>query len=367
MIAFNVPFQNGFELESIEDALQRGEFSGNGYYTKHCELFLEQLTETHKCLLTSSCSHALDMCAILIDIKPGDEVIMSAFNFVSAANAFVSRGAIIRFVDIDPLSMNIDPDLIEQAINDNTKAVLVMHYGGVACEMNTIKKITQKHNLFLIEDAAHCIDSYYKKQHLGSIGDLGTISFHSTKNIHCGEGGALLINNKSLVDRAEIIREKGTNRTAFINGKVDKYSWVDIGSSYLMSEISAAFLFSQLKSIQDVRTKRTALFNKYHSELSKYFSLCYTSPNLNESNKHLFFLKVKEQSSVLAELRQQKIQAVFHYIPLHNSIAGKKYAIFNGTDNFTTIEAKKLIRLPLYYNLEDQDYILKTLIDIVKK
>ena len=361
MIAFNVPYLSGNELRYIQDAYKRKEFSGNGYYTLQSEKFIEELTKTQKCLLTSSCSHALDICAILLNIQPGDEIIMASYNFVSAANSFASRGAKIRFVDIDPKSMNIDSTLIEGAINKNTKAVLAMHYGGVSCDLNSIKDITKKHGLFLIEDAAHCIGSYSNNQHLGTIGDIGTLSFHATKNIQCGEGGALLINNKSLIERAEIVREKGTNRSAFKKGVVDKYTWVDLGSSHLMSEISASFLYGQLMDIEKVRNRRKELFNNYHSSLLNFLDSKQLSPLTSESNNHLFYLKTDDRVSLISHLKNKKIQAFFHYIPLHSSTAGIKYSSFHGEDKHTTRESEKLLRLPLYYDLKQQSYILEAM------
>lgn len=358
-IPFNIPYTSGNEHALILDSIERGQYSAGGYYNKKVERKLEDITLAHKVLATSSCTHALEMSAILLDIQPGDEIIMSSFNFVSAANAFVLRGAKIVFVDIRPDTLNIDENLIEVAITINTKAILVMHYGGVACEMDTIKSISEKYNLPIIEDAAHCIGSYYKGKHLGTIGDLGTFSFHATKNIHCGEGGALVINNSKYVDRALVVREKGTNRQAFVNGKVDKYTWVDIGSSFLLSEISAAFLLAQLSKIDEVLDKRARLYSKYISSFGGY--------ETPESNKHLYYIYSKKRDALIAYCHKKKIQCFFHYVPLHSSPFGKKNSIFVGQDRVTTKKSKELVRLPLYFDLSfnAQDTIINTVLNFM--
>lgn len=362
MIPFNIPFICEEEEEYIKKAITRKNLAGDGFFTKECQSFLKSFTRSTDVLLTSSCTHALELSALLCDIQPGDEVIMSSFTFVSSANAFVLRGAKIVYVDIHPDTMNINENLIEAAITPNTKAILVMHYAGVACAMNEIMSIAERHHLFVIEDAAQCIDAYYHKNHLGAIGHLGAFSFHSTKNIHCGEGGALLINDKRLVKRAEIIREKGTNRKSFLRGEVDKYSWVDIGSSYLMSELNAAFLYAQLQQTTMVTKKRLSFWNIYNDNLNNF-----TSKNISESlshNAHLYFIKCKniaERSELIGFLKKKKISTVFHYVPLHSSKKGKITGRFNGPDLFTTKESERLLRLPLYYDLADIELVIKSL------
>lgn len=359
MIPFNVPFTNKTELDFVADAIARKQFSGGGYYTRQCEAWLKDFTGSSKVLLTSSCTHALEMCALLCGIQPGDEVIMSSFNFVSAANAFVLRGAKIVFVDIRPDTMNIDENLIEPAITKRTKAILAMHYGGVACEMDRIMEIACDHNLIVIEDAAHCIGAKYKGKHLGTIGHLGTLSFHATKNIQCGEGGALLMNEKQYFDKADIIIEKGTNRKNSNEGRVCKYSWVEIGSSYLMSELSAAFLFAQFSSVMEVLEKRRQLWFEYYRELlplAKHGKI--GLPVVGDIcffNGHLFYLKCKSEDQLKmlsSHLGMHKIESAFHYVPLHNSIAGIKYGRFIFDEDRTGRESSRLLRLPIYFGLE---------------
>ncbi len=361
-IPFHKPFISGQEVGFVNEVIQSGEMGTGGRFSNLCEDYLTEFTGSNKTLLTSSCTHALEMAAILANIETGDEVIMPSFNFVSAANAFALRGAKIVFVDINPISMNIDPLCMEAAITDRTKAILIMHYGGVACEMDRILPIIKNHNLFLIEDAAHCIGAKYKGQHLGTFGQLGTLSFHYTKNIHCGEGGALLINDLSLIDRAEIIREKGTNRKQFFDGKIDKYTWVDIGSSYLMSEMSAAFLWGQLSNIHNVTEQRIYNWNIYKSITD---NLAIPSmPSSESNNGHLFFIKCKDREdrkSLINSFRTSGLTASFHYIPLHKS----KYALdkfnFYGTDNFTSTESNRLLRFPLFYGMPKMDHLFSQL------
>lgn len=366
-IPFHVPYLSGKEQGYVQDTISRGTFSGGGYYTQLCEAELVRLTQSPKVLLTSSCTHALEMCALLLDVKPGDEVIMSAFNFVSAANAFVLRGAKIVFVDIDPATMNIDPNCIEGAITPKTKAILAMHYGGVACDMDAIMAIAQRHNLKVVEDAAHCIDAYYKGRHLGTIGDLGTLSFHATKNIHCGEGGALLVNDPAYHERAEIIREKGTNRTQFIQGQVDKYTWVDVGSSYLMSELSAAFLWGQLGALAAVTAQRRSHWDAYYNQLSGLEGLMLAEiPSDCQPNGHLFYVKwansaLKEAFVVFAQ--QRGVPCYFHYLPLYTSVAGRNFGRFVGEDAVTSRGSNCLLRLPLFMDLQSwqSDTIYQTI------
>lgn len=368
MIPFNKPFISGKEIEHIEKAIQHRNLAGDGFFSKKVEQQLKEISKSKNVLLTSSCTHALEMCAMLCDLKIGDEVIMSSFSFVSMVNAVVLRGAKAVFVDIRPDTMNIDEKLIEAAITVKTKAIIVMHYGSHACEMSAIMLIAKKYNLIVIEDAAHCIGAYYKNKHLGTIGHLGTISFHSTKNIHCGEGGALLINDEQFEKRAAIIREKGTNRKAFLQGEIDKYSWIDIGSSYLMSELTAAFLSEQLTHLEEITKKRKKLWCLYQAQFqsltvrisSKYFH-----------NAHIFYIKLKnkiERQACIDYLEEKGISTAFHYVPLHSTAAGEKYGIFHGKDIFTTIESEKLLRLPLYYYLKEDDirYIFDNVSDFLE-
>lgn len=362
MIPFNIPFICEEEEKYIKKAITHKNLAGDGYFTKECQSFLKSFTTSANVLLTSSCTHALELSALLCDIQPGDEVIMSSFTFVSSANAFVLRGARIVYVDVHSDTMNINENLIEAAITPNTKAILVMHYAGVACAMDEIMSIAERHHLFVIEDAAQCIDAYYHKKHLGSIGHLGTFSFHSTKNIHCGEGGALLINDKRLAKRAEIIREKGTNRKSFLRGEVDKYSWVDIGSSYLMSELNAAFLYAQLQQVTSVTKRRLTFWKIYNDHLKRF-----KPQNISEAlqhNGHLYFIKcknIKERSKLIAFLKKKKISTAFHYVPLHSSKKGIDTGRFNGDDLFTTKESERLLRLPLYYDLADIELVIESL------
>ncbi len=344
-IPFNIPYTTGREIEYLEEAIAKGSFSSCGYFNQTSEEKLREITKTSEVLLTTSCTHALEMCAILLDISEGDEVIMSSFNFVSAANAFALRGAKIVFVDIDPGSMNINPDLIEAAITENTRAILVMHYAGVPCDMDRIKRISTKHSIPVVEDAAHCINSYYERQHLGTIGDLGALSFHATKNIHCGEGGALLINNEKYKERAYILRDKGTNRRIFMQGNVDKYSWVDVGSSYGLSELNAAFLTAQLENVDDVTIKRQIVANDYVEKLEVPAKM------IEIGNGHIFFIKCIDEADrikLMIYLNQKGINVTFHYVPLHSSSYGIKNSKFCGEDKFTTKESSRLLRLPIY-------------------
>ncbi|MBI4646850.1 MAG: dTDP-4-amino-4,6-dideoxygalactose transaminase [Bacteroidia bacterium] len=320
---------------------------------------LQDNLKCEKALLTSSGTHALEMAAILADIRNGDEVIMPSYTFVSTANAFVLRGARIVFVDIRPDTMNIDENLLEKAITSKTRAIVVVHYAGVACEMDRIMQICQKNNLILIEDAAHGVYATYKEKYLGTIGDIGCFSFHETKNYISGEGGAILLNKAAFVEKAEIIREKGTNRSKFFRGQVDKYTWIDIGSSYLPSEINAAYLFAQLENADLINNNRLKTWNMYFNELiplkeKNLIELPFVPDNCRH-NGHLFYIKTKNleiKTSLIKYLKENEILAVFHYIPLHSSPAGIKYGIFNGIDKWTTCESEKILRLPLYYNIE---------------
>jgi dTDP-4-amino-4,6-dideoxygalactose transaminase len=364
LIPFNRPCVLGTELKKISDVFTNEKFSGDGHFSKKCHEHLKKKLNVKKALLTTSCTDALEMAALLINLKPGDEVIMPSFTFVSTANAFALRGATIVFIDIDPLTMNLDLACLTKAITKNTKAIVVVHYGGWCCDMKELKKVCNDNNLFLIEDAAQSYLSTFQNKSLGSWGDLSCLSFHETKNIQCGEGGALLINQKELVERAEIIREKGTNRSKFFRGQVDKYSWVDLGSSFLPSELNAAFLLAQLEDDEVIIKKRIDIWNQYQDELSEFE---FAKP-LSETkiNGHLFALKLKdlEQRTLFIEfMKNKKITTSFHYIPLHSSEAGKKFGRFHGQDHFTTRESERIARLPLYHALTQQEvsYITKTI------
>lgn len=363
-IPFNVPPYIGKEDEYIKKAIENRKLCGDGDFTKLCNTKFEQLTGTKKALITTSGTSALEMTALLADIEPGDEVIMPSYTFVSTANAFVLRGAKIVFVDIRPDTMNIDEKLIEAAITPNTKAIVPVHYAGVSCEMDTICEIAKKYNLLVIEDAAQGVMSYYKDKALGSIGDFGCYSFHETKNYSMGEGGAVLINRDSDVERAEIIREKGTNRTKFFRGQVDKYTWVDLGSSYLQSELNCAYLYAQIEDPEIINQNRLNAWNKYYELLKPLQEKGYiTLPVIPDGcvhNAHMFYIKAKdlaERTALISFLKENFINAVFHYIPLHSSPAGKQFGVFNGEDKYTTKESERLLRLPLYYGIEENDVV----------
>lgn len=371
MINFNVPPYIGKEQDYILEAIRTNQkLCGDGPFTKKCNSWMEEHFEVSKVLLTTSCTHALEMAAILAEIKPGDEVIAPSFTFVSTVNAFVLRGATIVFVDIRPDTLNIDEKLIEDAITEKTKAIIPVHYAGVSCEMDKIMDIAEKHNLFVIEDAAQGVMSTYKGKSLGAIGDFGAYSFHETKNYTMGEGGALLIRNEKYIERAEIIREKGTNRSKFFRGQVDKYSWVDVGSSYLPSELNAAYLYAQLEEaemINDNRLKTWDLYYKGLKELEdKKLIELPIIPDYCKHNAHMFYIKCKnleERSALINYLKEEGIYAVFHYVPLHSSEAGLKYGRFHGEDEFTTKESERLVRLPMYYGLEAEKtkYVIDTI------
>lgn len=377
MIPFNRPLVIGNEQEHILKAIVSGKICGDGEYTRKCQQWFEEKLHCKKVLLTPSCTHALEMMAILLGIKEDDEVIMPSFNFVSAANAFVLRGAKIKFVDIRSDTMNIDEKLIEQAITNKTKAIIPMHYAGNSCHMDAIMDIAKKYDLFVLEDAAQGMMSNYKGRPLGTIGHMGTYSFHETKNYtSAGEGGLLIINDDRFIKRAEIIREKGTNRSLFFRGMIDKYSWVDIGSSYLLNDISAAYLWGQLEKVEEVNQKRLSIWHKYFDELNDLSMKGYIElPEVIEDcrhNAHIFFIKVQSleiRTQLLEYLKQNGILAVFHYLPLHSSTAGLKFGVFNGADLNTTKESERLLRLPLYYDIQDSevDKVLQTLKRFFKK
>ncbi len=371
MISFNIPPKAGDELKYISDAIDGMKICGDGKYTKYCNEWLEKRTGSSKALLTTSCTSALEMAAILCGIKPGDEVIMPSYTFVSTADAFVMRGAKIVFVDIRPDTMNIDENLIEAAITDKTRAIVPVHYAGVGCEMDKIMEIAKKYNLDVVEDDAQGIMSSYKGKALGTFGRFGCLSFHETKNYTMGEGGALLINDSSDTERAEIIREKGTDRSKFLRGQIDKYTWVDCGSSYLPSDMNAAYLYAQLEKAEEMNNARLACWNKYYNNLEKLAeSGKIDLPFIPEHcvhNAHMFYIKVKdidERTNLISYMKEKDILAVFHYIPLHSAPAGLKFGRFYGEDKYTTKESERLIRLPMYYGLKENE--VNYICDVIK-
>lgn len=362
MIDFNIPPVTGTELEFIQEAIQQHKLCGDGQFTKKCNERLEQMTGAPKVMLTTSCTHATEMSALLSNIGKDDEVIMPSYTFVSTADAFVLRGAKAVFVDIRPDTMNINESLIEEAITERTKAIIPVHYAGVACEMDTIMQIAEKYGLTVIEDAAQGIMASYKGKPLGTIGTYGCFSFHETKNLSMGEGGAILINDPSKIEEAEIIREKGTNRSKFFRGQIDKYTWVNYGSSYLPSELNAAYLWAQLLKADEITKCRMNAWNLYHEmlsdlEVSGKIDL-QIIPEYCTHNAHMFYIKTKdieERSNLIEFLKRNGIWSVFHYIPLHSAPAGKKFGRFAGEDKYTTKESERLLRLPMYYGLKSDD------------
>jgi dTDP-4-amino-4,6-dideoxygalactose transaminase len=372
-IPFNKPYMTGRELWYIAQAHTNGHLAGDGMFTKKCHAWLEARTGAHKALLTHSCTASLDMAAMLADIRPGDEVIMPSYTFVSTANAFVLRGGIPVFVDIRPDTLNIDETLIETAITPRTKAIVPVHYAGVACEMDTIMSIAQRHKLLVIEDAAQAVMSAYKGKPLGAIGHLGAYSFHETKNIISGEGGALLVNDDRFAERAEIIREKGTNRSQFFRGQIDKYTWVDIGSSYLPGEVIAAFLWAQMEEAQSITERRLDIWRRYHEALAPLEGAGKLRrpiiPKECQHNAHMYYIlleSLEKRTEVIARLKQQNVHAVFHYVPLHNSPAGKKYGRTNGELRHTGDLADRLLRLPLWVGMDEaQDRVIAQLQAII--
>lgn len=362
MISFNVPPVVGTEEKYIAEVIAKRKICGDGEFTKRCNAWVKDKTEAGSVLLTTSCTHALEMAAILAEIGPGDEVIMPSYTFVSTADAFVLRGAKIVFVDIRPDTMNIDETKIEDAITKKTKAIVPVHYAGVACEMDTIRDIAQRHNLMIIEDAAQGVMSTYKGKALGTLGDFGCYSFHETKNYSMGEGGAILIRNADLAEKAEIIREKGTNRAKFFRGQIDKYTWVEAGSSYLPSELNAAYLWAQLEQADKIFDNRMAAWNQYYEMLKPLaddgkIELPFI-PEECEHNAHMFYIKLKdveERTEFIKYMKENGAGCVFHYIPLHSAPAGRKYGRFHGQDVYTTRESERLVRLPLYYGIASED------------
>lgn len=360
MIPFNKPFCVENELKYIQDAINQKKLCGDGAYTKKCNEFIENKLPCRKALLTHSCTAALEMAAILLDLHPGDEVIMPSYTFVSTASAFALRGAVPVFVDIRPDTCNIDENLIEDAITNKTKAIVCVHYAGVACEMDKIMSIAKKHNLMVVEDAAQAFGSSYKGKACGTIGDMGCFSFHETKNVICGEGGALVINNDKFIERAEIIREKGTNRTKFFRGEVDKYTWIDIGSSYLPSDMIAAFLYSQLENMDKINATRLKSWAEYDRFFEKYNAMVMRPyiPQQCEHNAHMYYLRFQDletRTAFIQHMKQSEIGTPFHYIPLHSSPAGKKFCRTHGELKNTDMVSDTLVRLPLFYELTDDD------------
>lgn len=363
MVLFNKAPVLGTEINYILEAIESKKLSGDGKYSKLCQQWFEQNLFCKKALLMPSCTHALELAAILLDIKQGDEVIMPSYTFVSTANAFVLRGAKIVFVDIRPDTMNIDETKIEAAITNRTKAIVPVHYAGVACEMDTIMSLANKYDLFVVEDAAQGMMSTYKGKALGTIGHLGAYSFHETKNYTSGgEGGLLLINAEKFIERAEIVREKGTNRSQFFRGMVDKYTWSDIGSSYLPSELQAAYLFAQLEGANEINEARLQSWNNYYLALKPLEEKNYLSlvniPSECKHNAHMFYIKVKslhQRTELLEYLKKSSIFAAFHYVPLHSSPFGEKVSQFYGSDDYTTCESEKLVRLPMWFGLKESD------------
>ncbi len=366
MINFNVPPYIGKEQDYITEAIKAHKICGDGQFTKRCNAWIEEKTGASKALMTTSCSTALDMAAILTEVGPEDEVILPSFTFVSTANAFVLRGAKLVFVDIRPDTQNIDEKLIEDAITEKTKVIAPVHYAGVGCEMDTIMDIAKRHGLLVVEDAAQGVMSTYKGRALGAIGDYGCYSFHETKNYSMGEGGALLINDESKVERAEIVREKGTDRSKFLRGAIDKYTWVDMGSSYLPSELNAAYLLAELEDADMINEDRLASWDAYYEMLSPLAEAGRVElpvvPEECVHNAHMFYVKtagIEERTALASFLKENGIQAVFHYVPLHSAPAGSRFGRFHGEDRYTTNTFERLLRLPMYYGLgrDNVEYI----------
>ena len=366
MITFNVPPYEEKAMEYISECVKNQKICGDGAYTRRCNEWIEERTGTAKCLLTTSCTHATEMAALLAGIKEGDEVIMPSYTFVSTGDAFVLRGAVPVFVDIRPDTMNIDENLIEAAITEKTRAIVPVHYAGVACEMDKIMELAEKYHLMVIEDAAQGVMASYKGKALGAIGDYGCFSFHETKNYSMGEGGALLIRDSEHIEDAEIIREKGTNRSKFYRGQIDKYTWVNFGSSYLPSDRNAAYLYAQLEKADEINEARLACWNRYYENLTPLMEQGRIElPVVPEGcvhNAHMFYIKaadVVERTALIDYLKEHQVHSVFHYIPLHNSPAGLRFGRFHGEDKYTTRESERLTRLPMYYGLtmEQVDYI----------
>ena len=370
-ISFNRPPFVGKETEYIKEAVEKnGMICGDGPFTKKCSQWMKERFQTKNVLLTTSCTHALEMAAFLADIQPGDEVIMPSYTFVSTADAFVLRGATCVFVDIRPDTMNIDETKIEEAITEKTKAIVPVHYAGVSCAMDEIMAIAKKYNLKVVEDAAQGVNAFYKGKALGTIGDFGCYSFHDTKNYSMGEGGAILFQDDRYLEPAEILREKGTNRSQYFRGQIDKYTWVGYGSSYLPSDMNAAYLWAQLEEADKINDKRLSIWNFYHEELKELEDKGVLErpyiPEYATHNAHMYYIKVKDlrvRTKLLAYLKERGILSVFHYVPLHSATAGKKFGRFHGEDVYTTKESERLCRLPMYYSLslEEAAEVVKAL------
>lgn len=362
MIHFNIPPYTGKEGEYMQQAVAAGKISGDGMFTKKCSQFMEEKFQAEKVLLTTSCTHALEMAGHLAEIQPGDEVILPSYTFCSTADAFVQRGATLVFVDVRPDTMNIDERLIEDAITEKTKAIIPVHYAGVSCAMDEIMEIAHRHNLAVVEDAAQGVDAYYKGKALGTIGDIGCYSFHETKNFSMGEGGALVLNSREKIEQAEILREKGTNRSKFFRGQIDKYTWVDYGSSYLPSDLNAAYLWAQMEMLDEITADRMTTYDFYHKELADLAQKgCLEQPfvpDYAKHNAHMYYIKLEDEpkrAALINYLKEQEISTVFHYVPLHSAPAGLKYGRFHGEDKYTTKESERLLRLPMYYNMKKED------------
>ncbi len=374
-ITFNRPYATGKEFDYISHAIQNMHISGDGSFTKKCQNWLSEHLSAPQVLLTHSCTAALEMFPILTNLKAGDEVIMPSYTFVSTANAFVLRGCVPVFVDIREDTLNLDENLIEEAITEKTKAICVMHYGGISCEMDKIMQLAKKYDLHVFEDAAHCLFSSYKGKQLGSFGSLSAVSFHETKNIISGEGGALIVNDENYFDKAQIVRQKGTNREAFLRGEVDKYTWVDVGSSYLPSDIIAAFLWAQIEHAEQINAKRHKIWETYFHALKPFedqgFLRLPVVPEGCQHSAHLFYLLMKDEAQrdhMIEKFREKGIQPVFHYIPLHSAPAGQKYGKVAGELEVTEKASKCLLRLPMFVEMteEQQDYVIKTLQEIIE-
>ena len=372
MIDFNIPPHTGAEEQYIQEAIEKRKLCGDGMFTRRCSEWMEQTLAVRHALLTTSCTHALEMAAVLTIIGTGDEVIMPSYTFVSTANAFVQRGAHIVFTDIRPDTMNLDERLVEDAVTPRTKVILPVHYAGVACDMDPLLDIARRYHLKVVEDAAQGIFSYYKGKALGSIGDYGCLSFHETKNLTMGEGGALLLQEDESLKKAEIIREKGTNRSQFFRGQIDKYTWVDYGSSYLPSELNAAYLWGQFTMFQEIQQDRMETWEFYHQAFQELEQAGYAArpviPSYARHNAHMYYLKLEDldtRTRFISYLKERGVMAVFHYIPLHSSPAGRKFGRFHGEDKYTTRESERLVRLPLFYGMgqESREKVVQTVKD----
>ncbi len=372
MIDFNRPPVVGTELKYIQDAIETGKLCGDGKYTKLCSRWMEDKFAAAHVLLTTSCTHALEMASYLCDLAPGDEVIMPSYTFVSTADAFVLRGAKIVFVDIRPDTMNIDESRIEEAVTEKTKVIVPVHYAGVACQMDEIMRIAKEHHLLVVEDAAQGVNAFYKGKALGTIGHFGCYSFHETKNYAMGEGGALVFRDDAYLERAEVLREKGTDRSKFFRGQVDKYTWVNYGSSYLPSDMNAAYLYAALEKAEEIDAKRHQIYDYYNETLRPLKDAGYIEqpyvPDYAKHNAHMYYLKVKDlaqRTSLISWLKEKGIYAAFHYIPLHSAAAGLKFGRFSGEDVYTTRESERLLRLPMFYNLAmgDAAYVAQCVLD----